>query len=351
MKARSLHVPHHSRLGSNRKTEKITIATDVLISTQKSTSETTAYTQLPSATLQLPQLRTTMMDLPATEQQDLERGRGDPEKILPSFKDQAQTVAGPRAYEQQQLGASVPLAQGIPIASQQEVDPLAAVMHLNGNLIPQPQTTSTTSKGAAGDRKHIIWAAALVLVVVVVLPVSVPVALSVGVFPGRVIDGSPTATPTTSPISISKPPTATSTFAPAPQQPPVTSTSTPVVATTPSPSAQESVTNPPTPTPPTRTPVVSTPDFLSESDLTVAWEATTAAVGPGNGAFMAPDGSALVVLSGDCTVSAYEPAFGTLLWTFPPTTTENIECLSGVVFSYNGIVPYLAYAVLSGGQT
>jgi len=91
-------------------------------------------------------------------------------------------------------------------------------------------------------------------------------------------------------------------------------------------------------------------DYLAQP--VTAWTATTSAVGPGNGAFSAPDGSAVVVLSRDCTVTSLDPTTGAVQWTVAASGAGQ-ECTSGIFFSYGAATEkYMIYAVSNGaGQT
>ena len=66
----------------------------------------------------------------------------------------------------------------------------------------------------------------------------------------------------------------------------------------------------------------------------------------GNGVFMSPDGQLLVSTSFDATLRAFDPMTGAVKWTYTPNSLGfPIACLSGVTFNYEGIRPYLIYAI------
>ena len=87
--------------------------------------------------------------------------------------------------------------------------------------------------------------------------------------------------------------------------------------------------------------------YLDVADIVQAWNATTSAGGEGNGAYTAPDGSAVVVISRDCTVTSYNPTGGEQ-WSY--NAGESTECLGGVFFSYEGTSKYMAFSVVSGSS-
>jgi len=87
--------------------------------------------------------------------------------------------------------------------------------------------------------------------------------------------------------------------------------------------------------------------YLDVADIVQAWNATTSSVMEGNGAYTAPDGTAVVVISRDCTVTSYNPTGG-LQWTYQPD--GDTECFGGVFFSYEGASKYMAFSVVSGGS-
>ena len=86
-------------------------------------------------------------------------------------------------------------------------------------------------------------------------------------------------------------------------------------------------------------------DYLAIGDITQTWAATTRPVGPGNGAFTAPDGSTVVVVSSDCTITAYDPRTGTPTWGQPYSPATTSRCSGGPFFSYEGNTKYIAVSV------
>lgn len=90
-------------------------------------------------------------------------------------------------------------------------------------------------------------------------------------------------------------------------------------------------------------------DYLSGDEIAVEWTAVVGPVASGNGAFMAPDESSLVVVSRDCTVNALGPYTGALRWTYTPA--EFTVCNGGIFFNYEAAMPYMVYAVEVNGST
>jgi len=92
-------------------------------------------------------------------------------------------------------------------------------------------------------------------------------------------------------------------------------------------------------------------DYLPGDQVREAWINTLASpVAEGNGAFMAPDGSSVVVADLDCGLSAFEPETGERQWYFKPVASP-LTCTAGVFFNYNATPAFIAYAVTTGGQT
>jgi len=92
-------------------------------------------------------------------------------------------------------------------------------------------------------------------------------------------------------------------------------------------------------------------DYLDGDEIREAWINTLASpVAEGNGAFMAPDGSSVVVADFDCGLSAFQPETGERQWYFRPVAYP-LTCTSGVFFNYDATPPFIAYAVATGGQT
>jgi len=92
-------------------------------------------------------------------------------------------------------------------------------------------------------------------------------------------------------------------------------------------------------------------DYLPGDQVREAWMDTLASpVVEGNGVFMAPDGSSVVVADFDCGLSAFEPETGERQWYFKPVAYP-LTCTAGVFFNYNATPPFIAYAVTTGGQT
>jgi PQQ enzyme repeat len=89
--------------------------------------------------------------------------------------------------------------------------------------------------------------------------------------------------------------------------------------------------------------------YHSGDQVQVAWQVSTSPVGKGNGAFLSPRGDALVVLSSDGQVRALDPEDGELLWSYP--STPGATSSSGVFFSPNAPIPYVADCITSGGST
>ena len=73
--------------------------------------------------------------------------------------------------------------------------------------------------------------------------------------------------------------------------------------------------------------------FISANQILESWQATVgAAIGPGNGAFKSLDGTTLAVITQTCTVTAYDPATGTVKWTYAPADSS-LVCKGGLWFA------------------
>jgi len=85
-------------------------------------------------------------------------------------------------------------------------------------------------------------------------------------------------------------------------------------------------------------------------DLVEIWNAeTNGLVLEGNGAFLAPTGDLLAVVS-RASVSAFNPQNGEQRWTHVPLSPLS-QTNGGIVFSYEGISPYLVYASVANFRT
>jgi outer membrane protein assembly factor BamB len=90
--------------------------------------------------------------------------------------------------------------------------------------------------------------------------------------------------------------------------------------------------------------------YIASDQIVPGWTGSANPVGPGNGAFTAPDGSMVVVISKDASVKAFDITTGTELWTFSaPTATATST--SGIFFSYGGASPYLCFSYVDSNMT
>lgn len=90
-------------------------------------------------------------------------------------------------------------------------------------------------------------------------------------------------------------------------------------------------------------------EYLDPADITQLWsQFATDGIDKGNGVFLSPSGDLAVVVSRNGAVSAFNPATGVPVWSFPtPSATSNST--SGAFF-VSGASPYIAYCVKTGGS-
>lgn len=78
------------------------------------------------------------------------------------------------------------------------------------------------------------------------------------------------------------------------------------------------------------------------------WRFTFNAIGEGNGVYLSPSNDKLVAVSRAGILRAYDPAYGSTLWTFNPPFVQgaSYRCLGGVTFAQTTTLEYLAYMVI-----
>jgi hypothetical protein len=91
--------------------------------------------------------------------------------------------------------------------------------------------------------------------------------------------------------------------------------------------------------------------YLPVDQIVPRWTASVAPVGPGNGAFLSPDGAMVVVLSNDASVQAFAIESGAELWTVPaPSATATST--SGIFFSDDSAsYSYLCFSYVDSETT
>jgi outer membrane protein assembly factor BamB len=91
-------------------------------------------------------------------------------------------------------------------------------------------------------------------------------------------------------------------------------------------------------------------EYFDGSAITVAWEAATGQVDRGNGAFMSPSGTALIVVRVDGIVQAFHPKTGTEVWMYSPPDPTISKSFGGAFFSSYGGQDYILYSVTTNAN-